>query len=70
MAYPVSFEQYVRGYEQLFAENKRQAKEIERLKGSLEAIKGLTHFHYTVCGIDDQSEDEIAEFIEQALSNE
>ncbi len=41
--------------------------ENKRLKEALVALKSLTHYHYKVCNIDDQSEDEIAEFIEQTL---
>ena len=59
----VLYEDYVK----LQVERKQWAKKIKRLEKALEALKGLTHYHYTVCNIDDQSEDEIAEFIDHAL---
>ena len=40
---------------------------VSELEGILEAVKGLVHYHYKVCNIDDQSEDEIAQFIDKAL---
>jgi hypothetical protein len=46
----------------LLAGQKKLQDENKRLREALEGVKALTHYHY--------SEDEIAEFIEQALSGE
>lgn len=34
----------------------------------IESIKSLAHYHYKVLGIDDQSEDEIANVVDKALT--
>ncbi len=62
-----SLREIAKEYEKLEAKIEQLQTEIEKLREALKALKGLTHYHYTILHIDDQSEDKIAEFIDQAL---